>query len=595
MTSQISTGSMNVNYPLPGVNNSTQGFRDNFNSIKNNLDIAASEISQLQITSILKSALPGQTLDNNMANAVLSNVALRGARNTTHNLGNNLAGSVSIVVSDAPVQYGTVTSSISLGFQNWAPAGTQSNVQLILTIANSSATIILPTTVTDGATTLENYVGNGTGGQITVPAGVTRLHYNFTTTNCGNTIEIDPLNRPRTGGGGNATPAGSNSSIQWNDGGVLGGTSNLRWEDSNNRLVTGNIQVTGSVRGSLVPDSNIQYDLGTPTNRWRELYLSGNSLFLSNQVVSAISANGVSGVALSNVITNQLVANSLLIYELTELGFVQDVRILGGVANQFLQTDGQGHLSWSDSTYGRIPAMYFSAPITGPNQEFSNIFISSYSSNLDATVFVNGGLIEADQYIISGNVISITPTLASGSNVAIIQAFASEIVSPLVVVPQIQFVATVSANNTQYSNVFLSQYQSVDDMQVFLNGALLGGGFYTLDLYTLTVTTPVEVGDSIIVGKTWAANVSPASTAAGNSGYIQYNVGGALGANSQLTFDESTGVFSTTTVQGGIRTTTTPPTSSTSAGISGDIAYDGGYIYVCVADNIWKRAALSTW
>ena len=74
---------MNVNYPLPGVNNSTQGFRDNFNSIKNNLDIAASEISQLQITSILKSALPGQTLDNNMANAVLSNVALRGARNTT--------------------------------------------------------------------------------------------------------------------------------------------------------------------------------------------------------------------------------------------------------------------------------------------------------------------------------------------------------------------------------------------------------------------------------------------------------------------------------------------------------------------------------
>ncbi len=45
--STINTNSLNVNYPVPGVNNNTQGFRDNFSSIKTNLDTAGTEISDL--------------------------------------------------------------------------------------------------------------------------------------------------------------------------------------------------------------------------------------------------------------------------------------------------------------------------------------------------------------------------------------------------------------------------------------------------------------------------------------------------------------------------------------------------------------------
>ena len=37
------------------------------------------------------------------------------------------------------------------------------------------------------------------------------------------------------------------------------------------------------------------------------------------------------------------------------------------------------------------------------------------------------------------------------------------------------------------------------------------------------------------------------------------------------------------------------PASASSTGTAGDIAYDSNYIYVCVATNTWKRAALSTW
>ncbi len=37
------------------------------------------------------------------------------------------------------------------------------------------------------------------------------------------------------------------------------------------------------------------------------------------------------------------------------------------------------------------------------------------------------------------------------------------------------------------------------------------------------------------------------------------------------------------------------PATSSSNGIAGTISRDANYIYVCVANNTWKRAALSTW
>jgi hypothetical protein len=38
-----------------------------------------------------------------------------------------------------------------------------------------------------------------------------------------------------------------------------------------------------------------------------------------------------------------------------------------------------------------------------------------------------------------------------------------------------------------------------------------------------------------------------------------------------------------------------PPTSPTSNGTDGAIAYDSNYFYVCIATNRWLRVALATW
>lgn len=79
----------------------------------------------------------------------------------------------------------------------------------------------------------------------------------------------------------------------------------------NNLSVTGNttlgnatsdtITVTGRFATALVPDTNITYDLGTSSLRWRDIYLSGNTIDLNGATISgdgsgaiSISASGAS-------------------------------------------------------------------------------------------------------------------------------------------------------------------------------------------------------------------------------------------------------------------------------------------------------------
>ena len=37
------------------------------------------------------------------------------------------------------------------------------------------------------------------------------------------------------------------------------------------------------------------------------------------------------------------------------------------------------------------------------------------------------------------------------------------------------------------------------------------------------------------------------------------------------------------------------PTTATSTGYAGTVAWDSGYIYICTASNTWKRAAIASW
>lgn len=199
--SQINTNGINTNYPVPGENNSSQGFRDNFTQIKNGLNTAGTEITDLQNKVVLKAALDNTVLNNDMANTLISNVSSRGWRATTYNLGNALSGTVLVDVNRADVHYGTVTGNIDLQFGSWAPTNTESSVTVKLTVANVDAVISLPSQVISsnnnyGVTILENYNNIASTATITTPANVDTVEYVFTSTDCGNTILVSPVNRP---------------------------------------------------------------------------------------------------------------------------------------------------------------------------------------------------------------------------------------------------------------------------------------------------------------------------------------------------------------------------------------------------------------
>jgi hypothetical protein len=199
--STINTNAINVNYPVPGVNNNSQGFRDNFASIVTNLNTAGTEITDLQNKVVVKQALLGTTINNDMANTLISNASTRSFRATTYNLGNALAGTVLVNVSLGDVQYGTVAANTTINFGSWAPTGTQSNVQLNLSVSNANAVISFPGELVisndDGVMLLENFANIGNVPTVSVPNGVTQLNYLISSTDCGNTLYIQPINRPR--------------------------------------------------------------------------------------------------------------------------------------------------------------------------------------------------------------------------------------------------------------------------------------------------------------------------------------------------------------------------------------------------------------
>ena len=198
--STINTNAINVNYPVPGVNNNSQGFRDNFASIVTNLNTAGTEITDLQNKVVVKQALLGTTINNDMANTLISNASTRGFRATTYNLGNSLAGTVLVNVSLGDVQYGTIAANTTINFGSWAPTGTQSNVQLNLSVSNANAVISFPGELVisndDGVMLLENFANIGNVPTVTVPNGVTQLNYMISSTDCGDTLYISPINRP---------------------------------------------------------------------------------------------------------------------------------------------------------------------------------------------------------------------------------------------------------------------------------------------------------------------------------------------------------------------------------------------------------------
>ena len=191
MTSAINPNNIDGAYPVAGQDNNSQGFRDNFTNTATNFQYAADEISDLQAKVVLKAALTGTTLNNDMGGSVLSNAQLQDMSETVVALG-TVAGSTTINYALGSFQTLTTNGAVTLAFSNFPPAATAGTVRVQVTVANVIHTLVLPAAVTVNARGIQG-LNTSTG---TISFAATGVYtFEFTTANGGTTITVVEVNK----------------------------------------------------------------------------------------------------------------------------------------------------------------------------------------------------------------------------------------------------------------------------------------------------------------------------------------------------------------------------------------------------------------
>jgi hypothetical protein len=191
MTSNINPNNIDGAYPVAGQDNNSQGFRDNFTNTGTNFQYAADEITDLQNKAVLKAALTGTTLDNDMGGSVLSNAQLQDMSQTVVALG-TVSGTNTVNYALGSVQTLTTNGAVALAFSNFPVAGTAGVVTVQVTVANVAHTLVLPAAVSVNARGIQG-LNTSTN---TISFSSTGVYsFTFTTSNGGTTVTVSEVNK----------------------------------------------------------------------------------------------------------------------------------------------------------------------------------------------------------------------------------------------------------------------------------------------------------------------------------------------------------------------------------------------------------------
>jgi len=270
MTSSINPQNIDANYPVAGVPNNTQGFRDNFTNIQTNFTYAKNEITDLENKAILKSALTGTTLDNNMADQLIYSALIRDfsgsiVQNTV------TSGSVTLDYSSGHYQTVSTSGSVSLGFTNFPVAGTVGMMRVQINITNTAYTVTLPAAVTLGVTGIQGISSN------VITFGATGYYeFGFVTSDGGTTITVFDLNRPLSYYTNTVNVAATTASSSTTTGALIvaGGVGvagnlyiggNIVGNTAISNITLGNISATGNVTGGNIRTAGLISATGNVT------------------------------------------------------------------------------------------------------------------------------------------------------------------------------------------------------------------------------------------------------------------------------------------------------------------------------------------
>ena len=195
MSSNINPNNIDGTYPIAGQDNNSQGFRDNFTQTKVNFQYAASEITDLQNNVVLKSALTGGSIDNNMGGTLLYDATMQDFAATVVAI--SLSGTT-CTVNYASGHYQTVTigSVITVAFTNFPTSGYQGWVILRVT-ATAGQTMTLPAAVGAGVSAASVLGIQGIASNVITFKESGTYEFMFHTVDGGSSIFMSELTRPR--------------------------------------------------------------------------------------------------------------------------------------------------------------------------------------------------------------------------------------------------------------------------------------------------------------------------------------------------------------------------------------------------------------
>jgi len=192
--SNINTSNIDPTFPLAGKDNSSEGFHNNYSAIISAFTAAKTEIEDLQQNAILKSALAGTTIDNNMLGEEITNAKLK---NPVYSA--SLSSPANITVSQGSYhRYALTTSTtITVTSNTWPDVQTYGN--------SVYSKIVLEVAAGNSGTNTVQFAVSGSGqllsdssipGKVFTSTSVSSTLWELSTVDNGGTVFLRKLGGP---------------------------------------------------------------------------------------------------------------------------------------------------------------------------------------------------------------------------------------------------------------------------------------------------------------------------------------------------------------------------------------------------------------
>jgi len=165
-------------YPVAGQDNDSQGFRDNFNNVKDSLSLASADIVELQSKAVLKSAIStNDTVTNDMGGSSITNGKFSEFYASSYTPVSAVTTGQYVDLANGSFQSFVMNADIDFTFRGWPTTGQYAVVRLLLSSQDN-----IPRTATFNSYQSQNiYYGNSgiidqsvTNNSFKVPATYTR-------------------------------------------------------------------------------------------------------------------------------------------------------------------------------------------------------------------------------------------------------------------------------------------------------------------------------------------------------------------------------------------------------------------------------------